>query len=114
MYVCMYVCMYMCMYVCMYVCVYISVYILLDGNSLLRCFRRNEMFYLMTHSKHFIYGVIWTYGNGPLSKKENPLLPLRGQLFQISSKSSFIAQPLLLSLAEHWLEWETAPSIMTD
>ena len=37
---CMYVCMYVCVYVCMYVCVRVQ----------------NEMFYLTTHSTHFIYG----------------------------------------------------------
>ena len=46
--VCMYVYMYVCMYVCVYRCMYIYTYILVDI--------RKEMFYLTTHSTHFIYG----------------------------------------------------------
>ena len=51
------------------------------------------MFYLMTHSTHFIYGFI--YGVGYMvkdhsdSERGNPLPP-HGLLFPINSKGSFI------------------------
>ena len=45
--------------------------------------KRKEMFYLMTHSTHFIYGYIYD------SEKGNPLPPHR-LLFQINNKGSFI------------------------
>ena len=50
--------------------------------------RRKEMFYLTTHSTHFIYGymafnIVKDHSD---SEKGNPLLPH----FPISSKSSFI------------------------
>ena len=53
---------------------------------------RKEMFYLMTHSTHFI---IWLYGVGHMvkdhsdSERGNPLPP-HGLLFLINSKGSFI------------------------
>ena len=52
---------------------------------------RKEMFYLATHSTHFI-SVIWRqtyYGKWPLSERGNPLPP-HGLLFSISNKGSFI------------------------
>ena len=53
---------------------------------------RKEMFYLTTHSAHFIYGYIWRRlcGKGPLSVRGNLLQP-HGLLFLISSKVSFIS-----------------------
>ena len=71
------------------------------------------MFYLMTHSTHFIYGYmerekcflfndtlntfyLWLYGVRHMvkdysdSERGNPLPPLHGLLFSISSKGSFI------------------------
>ena len=53
------------------------------------------MFYLTTHSTHFIYGYNNNYGVGHMvkdhtnSEREN-LLPPHGLLFSISSKDSFI------------------------
>ena len=53
------------------------------------------MFYLMTHSTHFILRL---YGVGHMvkvhsdSERGNPLPPLHGPLFPISSKYYFIAQ----------------------
>ena len=51
---------------------------------------RKEMFYLTTHSTHFIYD-IWrqTYGRGQLIEGGNSLPP-HGLLFPISSKGYFI------------------------
>ena len=31
---------------------------------------RKEVFYLMTYLTHFIYGLYWTYGKGPLRYQE--------------------------------------------
>ena len=55
--------------------------------------RRKEMFYLTTHSTHFIYGymasdIIMVKDHSD-SKRGNPLPP-HGLLFLISSKGSFI------------------------
>ena len=54
---------------------------------------RKEMFYLTTHSTHFIYGYmasdIIMVKNHSHSERENPLPP-HGLLFPISSKDSFI------------------------
>ena len=53
---------------------------------------RKEMFYLTTHSTHFIYGymasdhMVKDYSD---SERGNPLPPIR-LLFPISSKGSFI------------------------
>ena len=49
--------------------------------------RRKEMFYLMTHSPHFIYGYMAKDHSD--TKRGNPRLP-HGLLFPISSKGSFI------------------------
>ena len=49
--------------------------------------REREMFYLMTHSTHFIYG--YMVKDHSDSEKENPLPPHR-LLFPINSKGSFI------------------------
>ena len=55
--------------------------------------RRKEMFYLTTHSTHFIYGYmvsdIIMVKDHSGSEREN-LLPPHGLLFPISSKGSFI------------------------
>ena len=48
---------------------------------------RKEMFYLTTHSAHFIYGYMASDHSD--SEKGNPLLPHR-LLFPINSKGSFI------------------------
>ena len=65
----------------------------LDGIRLrLGDIRKKEMFYLTTHSTHFIYGY---YGVGHMvkdhsdSERGNPLPPHR-LLFPISSKGSFM------------------------
>ena len=52
---------------------------------------RNEMFYLMTHSTHFIYGYMVSdmVKDHSDSEKGNPLPPDR-LLFPIKSKGSFI------------------------
>ena len=52
---------------------------------------RKEMFYLTTHSTHFIYGYMasdWVKDHSD-SEKGNPLPPHR-LLFPINSKGSFI------------------------
>ena len=53
---------------------------------------RNEMFYLTTHSTHFI---LWLYGVGHMVKNNSDsergnLLPPHGLLFPINSKGSFM------------------------
>ena len=48
---------------------------------------RKEMFYLMTHSTHFIYG--YMVKDHSDSERGNPLPP-HGLLFPINSKGSFI------------------------
>ena len=54
---------------------------------------RKEIFYLTTHSTHFIYGYmasdIIMVKDHPDSERGNPLLP-HGLLFPINSKGSFI------------------------
>ena len=53
---------------------------------------RKEMFYLTTHSAHFIlrlYGVGHMVKDHSVSERGNPLPP-HGLLFPISSKGSFI------------------------
>ena len=53
---------------------------------------RKEMFYLTTHSTHFIYGYMairHMVKDHSVSKKGNPLPPHR-LLFPINSKGSFI------------------------
>ena len=53
----------------------------------------NEMFYLMTHSTYFIYRYMTSdmVKNHLYSEKGNPLLPLHGLLFSISSKGLLYA-----------------------
>ena len=66
------------------VCVCVSVFNLM--------FLRKEMFYLMTHSTHFIlrlYGVRHMVKDHSDSERGNPLSP-HGLLFPINSKGSFI------------------------
>ena len=52
--------------------------------------RKKEIFYLTTHSTHFIYGYMASD-----SKRGNPLLP-HGLLFPISSKGSFMREGYVL------------------
>ena len=47
---------------------------------------RKEVFYLTTHSTHFIYGMVKDHSD---SERGNTLSP-HGLLFPISSKGSFI------------------------
>ena len=86
---------------------------------------RKEMFYLTTHSTHFIYGymasdIIMDHSDSEIG---NPLTP-HGLLFSISSKGSFICTiphriahttafvthttAFVTPVAEHWLEREIA------
>ena len=79
------------------------------------------MFYLTTHSTHFIYGYIasdiWLRTILIVRKKGNPLPPHR-LLFPISSKGSFICTipqtgiahttAFVTPVVEHWLEREIA------
>ena len=69
------------------------------------------MFYLTTHSTHFIYGYMASD-----NERGNPL-PKHGLLFPISSKGSFICiihdriahtMAFVTPVAEHWLEREVA------
>ena len=74
---------------------------------------RKKMFYLTTHSTHFIY-VIWcgTCAKGPVRK--NPLPSLHGLLFPLSNKGSFICTipqrvhttTFVTPVVDHWLERE--------
>ena len=50
---------------------------------------KKEMFYLTTHSTHFIYGYMASVMDHSDTEKGN-LLPPHRQLFPISSKGSFI------------------------
>ena len=73
------------------------------------------MFYLTTHSTHFIYGYlasdIYMVKDHSDSERGNPVPP-HGLLFLISSKGSFICiipidritQPNVTPVVEHWLE----------
>ena len=76
------------------------------------------MFYLTTHSRHFYtYICVW-------HMVKDPLLPLHGQLFPISSNGSFICttpktgqhipQPLLQSWSTGWNEKQLYGSTMRD
>ena len=80
--------------------------------------REREMFYLTTHSTHFIYGYlasgIWL--RTIQIARGNPLPP-HGLLFPISSKGSFICTipdriahttAFVIPVVEHWLEREIA------
>ena len=76
---------------------------------------RKEMFYLMMHSTHFIYGYMAS-DMVKDSKRGNPLPP-HGLLFSINSKGSFICtihrqdstnHGLVTPVVEHWLEREIA------
>ena len=76
------------------------------------------MFYLMTHSTHFIYGYMASdmVKNQSYSKRGNPLPPHR-LLFPISSKGFYMRHPtdriihttaFVTPIVEHWLEREIA------
>ena len=74
------------------------------------------MFYLMTHSTHFIYGVRHMIKDYSDSEKGNPLPPHR-LLLSINSKGSFICTipdriahttAFVTPVMEHWLEREIA------
>ena len=71
---------------------------------------RKEMFYLTTHSTHFIYGVRHMVKDHSDSEKGNPLPPHR-LLLLINSKGSFICTDrithttaFVTPVVEHWLE----------
>ena len=75
---------------------------------------RKEMFYLTTHSTHFIYG--YMVKDHSDSERGNPLRPHR-LLFLISSKGSFICiipdrithtTAFVTPVVEHWVEREIA------
>ena len=74
------------------------------------------MFYLMTHSTHFIYGYMGSDMVKDHSDSEGGnLLPPHGLLFPISSKGSFICTThrqdttaFVSPVLEHWLEREIA------
>ena len=79
---------------------------------------RKEMFYLMTHSTHFIYGYMVRHMVKDHSDSgiEN-LLPPHRLLFPINSKSSFICTiphriahttAFVTQVVEHWQEQEIA------
>ena len=82
---------------------------------------RKKMFYLTTHSAHFIYGYV-VKGHSD-SERGNPL-PLHGLLFLISSKGSFICTistdmiahttAFVTPVVEHWLEREIGPRWRID
>ena len=70
------------------------------------------MFYLMTHSTHFIYGIwCWTHGKEPLGEKRN-LSPLHRLLFPVSTRDLLYAlshqdstyHSLFTPVVQHWLE----------
>ena len=68
---------------------------------------RKEMFYLTTHSTHFILRL---YGKELLSERGNPL-PSHGLLFPINSKGNFMCRiahttAFVTPVVEHWLEQE--------
>ena len=75
------------------------------------------MFYLTTHSTHFIlwlYGVRYTVKDHSHSERGN-LLPPHGLLFPMNSKGSFICviriahtTAFVTPVMEHWLEREIA------
>ena len=76
---------------------------------------RKEIFYLTTHSTHFIYGYMVSdmVKDHSDSERGNPLMPL----FPISSKGSFICispdrithtTAFVTPVVEHWLEQEIA------
>ena len=73
------------------------------------------MFYLMTHSTHFIlrlYGVGHMVKDHSDSERGNPLPPYR-LLFPINSKGSFICTipdriAFVTPVVEHWLDREIA------
>ena len=81
--------------------------------------REREMFYLTTHSTHFIYGYMASrhmVKDHSDSEKGNPLLPHR-LLLSINSKGSFICTipdrithitAFVTPVVEHWLEREIA------
>ena len=75
--------------------------------------REREMFYLMTHSTHFIYGYM---ASDHSDSERGNLLPPHRLLFPISSKGSFICTTpqtahttaFVKPVVEHWLEREIA------
>ena len=73
------------------------------------------MFYLTTHSTHFY---LWLHGIGHMTKdhsdseRRNPLPPLHGLLFSISSRIKHITA-FVTPVVEHWLEREIATCLET-
>ena len=67
----------------------------INNSTALKWQGRKEMFYLTTHSTHFIYGYMASHiimvkdHSDREREKGNPLAP-HGLLFPISSKGSFI------------------------
>ena len=74
------------------------IYIYMEG------YNKGERKYFFNNIFNTFY--LWVYGVGPLGKKRNPLPPLHGLLFMISSKGSFIGtilQTLVYMLS--YLRW---------
>ena len=66
-----------------------------DFRLIGHCEGRKEMFYLTTHSTHFIYGYMASdicLRTILIVREENPLPP-HGLLFLINSKGSYICAP---------------------
>ena len=55
---------------------------------MIKLIRKEEMFILLMHSTHFIYS--YMVNDHIDCERRNPLMPLYGLLFWISSKGSFI------------------------
>ena len=89
--------------------------------------RKGSVFYLTTHSTDFIYGymasdIIMVKDHSD-SERGNPLPPLNGLLFPISSKGSFICTipdriahttVFVTPVLEHWLEREIVQWVHHD
>ena len=76
-----------------------------------------------TNSSHFIYGYMASVKHHPESERGNPLPPLHGLIFPISSKLGvggryFICTAHTLAfgtpVVEHWLERESNPYIILN
>ena len=78
----------------LFVCESLTVHTCILIYILLCEYSKQYIFYLMTHSTHFNIIIIRrrTYDKGPFRHRAwNPLPPLHGLLFSISSKGSFIS-----------------------
>ena len=97
----------------------------LDVHQQTRKEGRKEMFYLTTHSTHFIlllYGIGYIVKDHSDNERGNLLLP-HGLLFPISSKDSFICTipdriahttAFVTPVVEHWLKQEIAQWVSAD